>query len=385
MPTHTSNTFIGEKLTTIKVAGVGGGGCNAVDRMVCDGLQGVEFIALNTDLQALRHSLANTRVGLGDKVTRGLGSGGNPTNGRQAAEENQNELRELLKDSDMVFVAAGMGGGTGTGAAPVVASVARSLGALTVGAITRPFSFEGNYRKRVADIGVNQMRAAVDTLIVIPNDRLLAAAARSTPITEAFSMADDLLRQGIQGISDVITQRGLINVDFNDVRAIMADAGTAWMAIGRGAGSGRVVDAVNRALASPLLEVNIEGARGVLFNVSGGEDIGLLEVREAAEIVAKVVDPDANIMFGTVIDASLPPGAVKVTLIATGFDAQRAAPRKRFYGTPQSLGGSVGGMPATVAGSPVAASLFPQGRETTLATAPVENFDLPPFLRNRAR
>jgi cell division protein FtsZ len=383
MPAHAANTLIGEKLTTIKVVGVGGGGCNAVDRMVSDGLQGVEFIALNTDLQALRHSLANTRVGLGDKVTRGLGSGGNPANGRQAAEENQQELYELLKDSDMVFVAAGMGGGTGTGAAPVVANVARSSGALTVGAITRPFSFEGNYRKRIADVGVAQMRGAVDTLIVIPNDRLLDAAARNTPITEAFSMADDLLRQGIQGISDVITHRGLINVDFNDVRAIMAEAGTAWMAIGRGVGSGRVVDAVNRALASPLLEVNIEGARGVLFNVSGGEDIGLLEVREAADIVAKVVDPDANIMFGTVIDASLPPGVVKVTLIATGFDAQRGAPRKRFYGTPQALGAPAS-QPATVAGLP-AASLFPQGKEPAMASAPVENFDLPPFLRNRAR
>ena len=377
-----SNDFIGEKLTTIKVAGVGGGGCNAVDRMISDGLQGVEFIALNTDLQALRHSLASTRVRLGDKVTHGLGSGGNAANGRQAAEENQQELRELLKDSDMVFVAAGMGGGTGTGAAPVVASVARATGALTVGAITRPFSFEGNYRRRIADAGVAQMRAAVDTLIVIPNDRLLDAAARTTPITEAFSMADDLLRQGIQGISDVITQRGLINVDFNDVRAIMAEAGTAWMAMGRGSGEGRVVDAVNRALASPLLEVNIEGARGVLFNVTGGEDIGLLEVRSAAEIVAKVVDPDANIMFGTVIDSRLPPGVVKVTLIATGFDAARPAPRKRFYGTPQPLG-----LPAQPAASAVVPTSAPAPLNglPAMAAASVENFDLPPFLRNRVR
>lgn len=314
------SAFVGERLTQIKVVGVGGGGTNAVDRMVAEGIDGVLFVAVNTDLQALRHTQAGTRLRIGDKLTRGLGSGGDAAMGRQAAEENLHDIYDVLRGTDLVFIAGGMGGGTGTGAAPVIARVAREVGALTVGVVTRPFSFEGNRRQQVAAEGIAALRAVVDTLVIIPNDRLLHAAGRSTPITDAFALADAMLRQGVQGIADIITKRGLINVDFNDVRAIMTRAGTAWMAIGEGFGEQRVVQAVSRAMNSPLLEASIDGARGLLFNVSGGDDLGLLEVREAADIVAQVIDPEANIIFGAVIDPSMPAGMVRVTFIATGFD-----------------------------------------------------------------
>lgn len=317
-----------EPHATIKVIGVGGGGSNAVDRMVSDGVQGVEFITVNTDAQALMHSQSDIRIRIGDKLTKGLGSGGNPVIGQKAAEETTEEIYEALKGSDMVFITAGMGGGTGTGAAPVIASIAQDLGILTVGVVTRPFSFEGSYRRKTAEQGIEQLRPLVDTLIVVPNDRLLQTANRHTSMVEAFRMADGVLRQGVQGISDIITQRGIINVDFADVRAIMTQQGSALMAIGHGAGDNRVVDAVTEALTSPLLEVSLEGARGVLLNVIGGEDLGLLEVYDAAEIVARTVDPDAQIMFGAVVDPHFTPGQVRVTLIATGLDPSRAAPQR---------------------------------------------------------
>ncbi|HEY1017002.1 MAG TPA: cell division protein FtsZ, partial [Herpetosiphonaceae bacterium] len=265
-----------ENFAQIKVIGVGGGGSNAVDRMIEAGLQGVEFITVNTDAQALIHSSA-MRVRIGDKLTRGLGSGGNPVIGQKAAEETQDQLEDVLKGSDMIFITAGMGGGTGTGASPVIAGIAQEQGALTVGVVTRPFSFEGNHRRKVAESGIEQLKPSVDALIVVPNDRLLQIASKNTKVQEAFRMADDVLRQGIQGISDLITNRGLINLDFADVKTIMSQQGTALMAIGFGAGDNRMIDAANMAISSPLLEISIDGAKGVLFNVTGGEDLGLLE------------------------------------------------------------------------------------------------------------
>ncbi len=280
----------------IKVIGAGGGGSNAVDRMIQMGVQGVEFIGVNTDAQALIHSRAPIRIQIGDKLTKGLGSGGNPMIGQKAAEESTEEIYDVLKGADMVFITAGMGGGTGTGAAPVIANIAQDLGALTVGVVTRPFTFEGAHRRKVAEQGIEQLKPAVDTLIVIPNDRLLQITSRNTSMLEAFRMADDVLRQGIQGISDLILMPGLINLDFADVKAIMSHAGSALMAIGRGTGDDRMIQAANMAISSPLLELSIDGAKGVLFNVSGGEDLGIQEVYEAADIISKAADPDAQII-----------------------------------------------------------------------------------------
>lgn len=387
------NGYMAEPGALIKVIGVGGGGSNAVDRMVDDGVQGVEFITVNTDWQALQHSHADVRIRIGDKLTKGLGSGGNPVIGQKAAEETTEEIYEHLKGCDMVFITAGMGGGTGTGAAPVIASIAQDLGMLTVGVVTRPFTFEGNHRRKTADQGIEQLKPMVDTLIIIPNDRLLQTASKNTSVLQAFQMADGVLRQGIQGISDVITQRGLINVDFADVKAIMARQGSALMAIGHGSGDNRVVDAVNEAIASPLLEVSIDGARGVLFNVTGGEDLGILEIYDAAEIVSKAVDPEANIKFGAVIDPNFPAGQVKITLIATGFDANpsRAVQKSRLYGgmtLPQQP--SQQNQPQPVPVTP-AAQPAPQQRPAQRpqpaqpSNLSGDDLDIPPFLRNRNR
>ena len=383
-----------ENFAQIKVIGVGGGGSNAVDRMVEDGVQGVEFITVNTDAQALMHSRADIRIRIGDKLTKGLGSGGNPIIGQKSAEETTEEIVEALKGADMVFVTAGMGGGTGTVASPVIAGIAQDLGMLTVGVVTRPFTFEGNHRRKTAEQGIEQLKPVVDTLIIIPNDRLLQTASKNTSMLQAFRMADDVLRQGIQGISDVITQRGLINVDFADIKAIMAQAGSALMAIGVGEGDNRMVDAVNMAIASPLLEVSIDGAKGVLFNVTGSEDLGILEVYEAADIIAKAVDPEANIKFGAVLDPNMPPGQVKITLIATGFDLSRPNVQKsRTYAvgapTPQPAPQPV---PAAVASQPAARPApAPQPRPMNppQRTAPnfanTDDLDIPPFLRNRRK
>ncbi len=390
MVDRSNNGFTLEDFAQIKVVGVGGGGSNAVDRMIADGVQGVEFYTINTDVQALMHSLAPTRIRIGDKLTRGLGSGGNPVIGQKAAEENQEDIYEQLKGADMVFVAAGMGGGTGTGASPIIAGIAHDLGALTVGVVTRPFTFEGNHRRKLAEQGIEQLRPVVDTLIVIPNDRLLQTASKNTTFTQAFEMADAVLRQGIQGISDLITQRGLINLDFADVKTIMAQQGSALMAIGHGRGDSRMVDAVNQAIASPLLEVSIDGARGVLFNVTGGEDLGILEVYEAADIVSKQVDPDAHIMVGAVIDPNFPPGEVKITLIATGFDISKPSSnvqRSRSYPTPATSTGQATAlhpqaMPA--ARQPAQPQPQPQPRVAP-SFGGSDDLDIPPFLRNRNR
>lgn len=310
----------------IKVVGVGGGGSNAVNRMIRAGLKGVEFVAVNTDIQALALSEAPAKVPIGTQLTRGLGAGANPEIGEKAAEESRRELAEVLKGADMVFVTAGMGGGTGTGASPIIAEVAREQGALTVAVVTKPFSFEGRRKMQQAERGVARLREKVDTLITIPNDRLLQVVDRHTSIVEAFRIADDVLRQGVQGISDLIAIPGLINLDFADVRTIMSEQGTAIMGIGVGKGEGRAPEAAKKAVSSPLLETSIEGARGVLLNITGDPTLALYEVNEAAEIIAQAADPEANIIFGAVIDDSLE-DEVRITVIATGFDRVPQVPR----------------------------------------------------------
>ncbi|NEQ96070.1 MAG: cell division protein FtsZ [Cyanothece sp. SIO2G6] len=305
----------------IKVIGVGGGGCNAVNRMIASEVAGVEFWAINTDAQALTNADARNCLQVGQKITRGLGAGGNPAIGQKAAEESRDEIAAALDGSDLVFITAGMGGGTGTGGAPVVAEVAKEVGALTVGVVTRPFTFEGRRRTSQADDGITAFQSRVDTLIVIPNDKLLAVISEQTPVQEAFQVADDILRQGVQGISDIITIPGLVNVDFADVRTVMADAGSALMGIGMGSGKSRATEAAVTAISSPLLESSIDGARGVVFNITGGTDLTLHEVNAAAEIIYEAVDPSANIIFGAVIDDRLQ-GEVRITVIATGFGAE---------------------------------------------------------------
>lgn len=321
-----------EGFAQIRVIGVGGGGSNAVNRMIQANMLGIEFIAINTDGQALLLTEAPHRIRIGDKLTRGLGAGGNPGVGSKAAEESEDEIREVLKGSDMVFITAGMGGGTGTGASPVVAKVAREVGALTVGVVTRPFTFEGKKRQLAAEEGINNLKQYVDTLITVPNDRLLQIADKRMPLSEAFRLADDVLRQGIQGISDLITVPGLINLDFADVRTIMSSAGSALMAIGEANGDTRAVEAAQIAIASPLLDIDISGARGVLFNITGGMDMTLVEVSEAAEIISNAAHPDANIIFGAVQDPNFD-GRVKITVIATGFDGGGVGSKSAYPAT----------------------------------------------------
>lgn len=311
-----------EQFANIKVIGVGGGGSNAVNRMIDAGLKGVEFVAINTDAQALHLSKADIKVQIGDKLTKGLGAGANPEIGKQAAEESREELAKTIKSADMVFITAGMGGGTGTGAAPIVAEIAKEQGSLTVGVVTKPFAFEGKRRKVHAEEGISNLKERVDTLITIPNDRLLQIVEKKTSIVDAFKIADDVLRQGVQGISDLIAVPGLINLDFADVKTIMLETGLAHMGIGRGSGENRAVEAAKQAISSPLLETTITGAKGVLLNITGGENLGLFEVNEAAELVADAADPDANIIFGAVVDDNLK-DELRITVIATGFEGQK--------------------------------------------------------------
>ncbi len=311
-----------QQFASIKVIGVGGGGSNAVNRMIEAGVKGVEFIAINTDAQALLRSNADIKLRIGDNITKGLGAGANPQIGRQAAEESKEEIRAVVEDANMVFITAGMGGGTGTGAAPLIAELAREAGALTVGVVTKPFNFEGKIRKKQAEEGVRALKEKVDTLITIPNERLLQIADRNTSFVEAFRMADDVLRQGVQGISDLIIITGLINVDFADVKTIMADAGSALMGIGTASGENRAVEAAKNAVTSPLLETSIEGAKGVLLNITGSSNLGLFEINEAAAIITEAADPDANIIFGAVIDESLG-DEIRITVIATGFGKEK--------------------------------------------------------------
>ncbi len=308
-----------ESFARIKVIGVGGGGCNAVNRMIDEGLQGIEFVAVNTDSQALLLSKATTRVRIGDKATRGLGAGGDPEMGRKAAEESADDLYEVLRGSDMVFVTAGLGGGTGTGAAPIVSQISKEVGALTIGVVTRPFTFEGGKRAAAAENGINRLKEHADTLIVIPNDRLLQIVDKRATLQESFRTADDVLRQGIQGISELITVPGLINLDFADVRTIMSEGGAALMAVGRASGEDKARLAADAAISSSLLDITINGARGILFNVTGGPNLTLFDVNQAAAIIKETAHPDVNLIFGAVIDPSMG-DEIRITVIATGFD-----------------------------------------------------------------
>lgn len=328
------NEIMPSNVAKIKVIGVGGGGCNAVNRMIDSGITGIEFWAINTDAQALDYACAPHRIQVGQKITRGLGAGGNPAIGQKAAEESRDEIAHALENTDLVFITCGMGGGTGTGGAPIVAEVAKEMGCLTVGVVTRPFTFEGRRRSNQAEEGIAALQSRVDTLIVIPNNQLLQVISPETPVQEAFQIADDILRQGVQGISDIITIPGLVNVDFADVRAVMADAGSAMMGIGVGSGKSRAREAAVSAISSPLMESSIEGAKGVVLNITGGQDLSLHEVNAAAEAIYEIVDPNANIIFGAVLDERLQ-GEVRITVIATGFTGETTpAPQARPISTP---------------------------------------------------
>jgi cell division protein FtsZ len=370
-----------ESFAHIKVVGVGGGGCNAVERMIKEGLQGVEFIAINTDAQALMLSSAPTRVRIGEKLTRGLGSGGNPDQGRKAAEESQEALYNVLRGADMVFVTAGMGGGTGTGAASIIAQIGRELGALTIGVVTRPFAFEGSRRIQVAEAGIEKLKEQADTLIVIPNDRLLQIVDKHANLQDAFRIADDVLRQGVQGISELITVPGLINLDFADVRTIMSEGGAALMAVGMGKGEDRARMAAEQAISSQLLDITIDGARGILFNVTGGPDLTLFEVNQAAAIIKETAHPDVNLIFGAVIDQNMG-DEVRVTVIATGFERAGVSVKK----------------PQEVQKNPIKVEKPHQDEGThemqaaevaktdfAPRTFNTEDLDIPTFLRNRIR
>ncbi|MDX1608353.1 MAG: cell division protein FtsZ [Candidatus Spechtbacterales bacterium] len=308
-----------ETFAKIKVVGVGGSGCNAISRMIDSKIEGVEFVAINTDAQALHHSNAPVKINIGKNLTRGLGAGMNPEIGKQAAEENRDEIQDAIKGADMVFVTCGMGGGTGTGASSIIAEAARDSGALTVSVVTRPFSFEGAQRARIAEEGLSQLKNNVDTLIVINNDRLLQVIERETSLVNAFKTVDDVLRQGVQGISDLVIQPGIVNVDFADIRAIMHEAGSALMGIGTSTGDERAMEAAKLAINSPLLDISIDGARGVLFNVAGGDDLAMSEINDAAKIITDSINPDAKVIFGAVQDDKLKKGEIKITVIATGF------------------------------------------------------------------
>ena len=360
-------------LAVIKVVGVGGGGVNAVNRMIDAGLRNVEFIAANTDAQALLMSDADLKLDIGRSLTRGLGAGSDPEIGRQAAEEHRGEIEEALAGSDMVFITAGKGGGTGTGGAPVVAEIAKSLGAVTIGVVTRPFTFEGRTRAMQAEKGIQVLKEKVDTLIVIPNDRLLTVSNDKTSMVNAFKMCDEVLLQGVRGITDLITVPGLINTDFADVKMIMANAGTAIMGIGSASGDGRAVNAARAAITSPLLEASIEGARGILLNIVGGADLGLFEVNEAAEIIHSVAHPDANIIFGAVIDENMD-DEVQVTVIAAGFERWEGV--SRSSGTGGDSGASVLG----ARGGSASVDIFADGEDDEIEIGD-DDFDVPSFLR----
>ncbi|MFA5962173.1 MAG: cell division protein FtsZ [Parcubacteria group bacterium] len=312
-----------ETFARIKVIGVGGSGGHGISRMIETKIKGVEFVAINTDAQDLHHNKAAEKVHIGKNLTKGLGAGMNPDIGRQAAEENRDEIQEVLKGTDMVFVTCGLGGGTGTGAAPIVAESAKELGALTVAVVTKPFSFEGAQRRAIAEEGLANLRERVDTLITIPNDKLLQIIDKKTTLINSFKIVDDVLRQGVQGISDLITKPGIVNVDFADVRAIMSNSGSALMGIGIGTGENRAAEAAKAAINSPLLELSIDGAKGVLFNVSGSSDLTMLEINEAANIITEAIDPNAKVIFGAVVDETLKKGEVQITVVATGFDEDR--------------------------------------------------------------
>ncbi len=370
-----------ETFARIKVVGVGGAGCNAVNRMIKEGIQGIEFIAVNTDGQALLQSNATTRVRIGDKSTRGLGAGGVPEMGKKAAEESAEELYSVLNGSDMVFVTAGMGGGTGTGAAPIISTIAKEANALTIGVVTRPFTFEGSKRMQAAESGINNLKKVADTLIVIPNDRLLQIVDKRSSLQDAFKVADDVLRQGIQGISELITVPGLINLDFADVRTIMSEGGAALMAVGRASGEDRARKAAEMAISSDLLDITIDGAHGILFNITGGESLTLFEVNQAAAIIKETAHPDVNLIFGAVIDPSLG-DEIHLTVIATGFDSSSMRNRlnqSRFSSVINKANADSGN------GNPSGDSKSVERRLTDIASQSYnsDEIEVPTFLRNR--
>ena len=363
----------GENIAQIKVIGVGGGGNNAVNRMINEGLGGVEFVAVNTDSQALMLSQAGTRVRIGDKLTKGLGAGGNPEIGRKAAEESQDELYEVLRGADMVFIACGMGGGTGTGASPIIAQISKEMGALTIGVVTRPFTFEGARRAKVAEDGIEALRAQADTLIAIPNDRLAQVADKRATLQQAFSLADDVLRQGIQGISELITVPALINLDFADVRTIMAEGGAALMAVGSSVGDDRARSAAENAISSSLLDVTIDGARGILFNITGGADMTLFEINEAAAIIKESAHPDVNMIFGAQVDDSMG-DEIRITVIATGFEQSRAVKGMGSRSAPQRPARSTDAQRPAASGARKSASDEEQEKKISFFAAALTGF-----------
>lgn len=365
-------------MASIKVFGAGGAGGNAVNRMITSGVEGVDFIVLNTDVQALHHSKANHRISIGKGLTRGLGAGANPVVGKQAAEESSEEIKAALSGADMVFVTCGLGGGTGTGAAPVVADLAKQLGILTVGVVTRPFSFEGANRGKFAHEGLEELKSKVDTLITIPNDRILSIIDKKTPLTDAFIVVDDVLRQAIQGIADLITSHGMINVDFADVRTIMQNAGSALMGIGFGTGENRAIEAARAAIESPLLERSISGAKGILFNITGGNDLSMFEVDEAAKVITEAADPDARIIFGANISPEST-GEIKVVAIATGFeDQEQSSSSNQSFSVPMQQ--RMGNMPT----SQTRISGMSQKTNEAVKDA-VDELDVPAFMRKKIR
>ncbi len=387
-----------ESFAIIKVAGCGGSGVNAINRMIAAKVKGIEFIGINTDSQSLLNSEAPLKVQIGKETTGGLGAGADVEVGRKSAEEDKDGIYEVLKGADMVFVTCGMGGGTGTGSAPLVAQIAKELGALTVGVVTKPFSFEGARRQKVAELGIAELKDKVDTLIVIPNDRLLQIIDKKTSLLDAFGIVDDVLRQGVQGISDLITLHGIINVDFADVRTIMQDAGSALMGIGYGTGDNRAVEAARSAIDSPLLELSVDGAKGILFNITGGPDLGMYEIDEAAKTITEAADPDANIIFGAIIDDAMA-GEVKITVIATGFDdvrERRTRPEPQSEAAPLAsssprLGALTGrfgsglrrGLPAEQAAPPVYQPAPAQPEFTPQAEE--DELEVPAFIRRKLK
>lgn len=376
-----------ESFARIKVVGVGGGGCNAVERMIKEGLQGVDFVAVNTDAQALLLSNAQTRVRIGEKLTRGLGSGGNPEQGRKAAEESAEELYEVLKGADMCFITSGMGGGTGTGASPIVAQIAKECGALTIGVVTRPFTFEGSRRIASAEAGIAKFKEQADTLIVIPNDRLLQIVDKRANLQDAFRMADDVLRQGVQGISELITVPGLINLDFADVRTIMSEGGAALMAVGTAVGEDRARLAAEQAISSQLLDITIDGARGILFNVTGGPDMTLYEVNQAAAIIKETAHPDVNLIFGAVIDQNMGE-ELRITVIATGFERTANAPARRIEEKQlrNDLRQPISRSPEPHNNREISAGAISANKTIfEPRTVNTDDLDVPTFLRNRVK
>lgn len=376
-----------ETFAKIKVVGVGGSGNAALHRMMEAKIRGVEFIAVNTDAQALHHSAAQTKIHIGENITRGLGAGMDPAVGQQAAEESREHIHEALKASDMVFVTGGLGGGTGSGASPIVAEIAKESGALTIGVITKPFSFEGQQRRLIADEALAELHERVDAAVVIPNDRLLQIIDRKTSLLDAFRVVDDVLRQGVQGISDLITEHGMVNVDFADVRAVMKDAGSALMGIGRASGENRAAEAARAAIDSPLLEVSIDGAKGILFNVTGGKDLGMYEVEEAARIITENADPNAKVIFGAVVDEESPQDEIAITVIATGFESAKrevvpTRDRSRV-GAPTTVHvGATYGRPQPVAARPPS-TVAPAGPSPTVP--PAEDLEVPAFIRRKMK